>query len=166
MADTPVYWVTPRLGVGPFISPPRALALKLAGVTDILNVSDSRTFPETLAAGFRSVVWVPIADFVPIIEEDVISILTALDTMFLAPSPVVFVHCLAGYNRSPTAIWLYLRSLGVNAEVAQQMIEQASPKSVGGHPLLVSAETTNATIAHRLSRSSETTEELRRVVLD
>ncbi len=165
MKDTPVYWVTKKLGVGPFVSPARALALKLAGVTDILNVSDSRTFPETLAAGFRSVVWVPIADFVPIVEDDVRSILTALDTMFLTPDPKVFVHCLAGHNRSPTTIWLYLRSLGVNAEVAQQMIEQASPKAVGGHPLLVSVETTSSMVAHRLARSDEATEKLRQVVL-
>lgn len=165
MRDTPVYWVTPRCGVGPFVSPARALALKLAGVTDILNVSDARTIPEALAAGFRSVVWVPIADVVPIMEEDVVSILTALDTMFLTPDPKVFVHCLAGHNRSPTTIWLYLRSLGVNSDVARQMIESASPDAVGGHPLLISGETTNTMVAHRLSRSSETTEELRRVVL-
>lgn len=165
MADTPVYWVTPRLGVGPFISPARALALKLVGVTDILNVSDSRTFPETFAAGFRSAVWVPIADFVPICEEDVSSILTALDRMFLLPEPRVFVHCLAGHNRSPTVIWLYLKSLGVNAEVAQQMIERASPKSVGGHPMLLSGETTNAVVTHRLARNSETMDQLRQIVL-
>lgn len=165
MNDTPIYWVTPRLGVGPFASPARALALMLAGVTDILNVSDSRTFPETLAVGFRSVIWVPIADFVPISEEDTGAILTSLDAMFLTSDAVVFVHCLAGHNRSPTAIWLYLRSLGVNAEVAQRLIEQANPRAVGGHPMLISAETTQAVTAHRLARNSKTTDFLREIVL-
>ena len=165
MGDTPIYWVTPRLGVGPFVSPTRALALQLAGVTDILNVSDARTFPETLQVGFRSVVWVPMADFVPIMEEDVCSILTALDKMFLSPKPTVLVHCLAGHNRSPTAIWLYLKSLGVNAEVARQMIEVASSKAVGGHPLLLSSETINAMVAHRMARGEDVTQQLREVVL-
>ncbi len=165
MSDTPIYWVTRRLGVGPFVSPARALALKMAGVTDILNVSDSRTFSEALAVGFRSVVWVPIADFVPIMEEDVASILTSLDAMFLSPDPRVLVHCLAGHNRSPTVIWLYLKSLGVNAEVARRMIETASLRAVGGHPMLLSPETISAMVSHRISRSETQFETLRETVL-
>ena len=162
---TPIYWVTPRLAVGPSPSPARALALKHAGVTDILNVSDARTLPETLAAGFRSVVWVPIADFVSIMDEDVDSILMALDTMFLAPDPVVYVHCIAGHNRSPTVIWLYLRSLGVKADEARRMIEDASPNAVGGHPMLLSPATIDAMMTHQVSRPEAVTVEIRRAVL-
>ena len=165
MSRTPIYWVTPRLAVGPFPSPDRSLALQLARVTDILNVSDARTLPETWAVGFRSVIWVPIADYFPIMDEDIASILIALDTIFLAPDPVVYVHCIAGHNRSPTVIWLYLKSLGVNADVARQMIETASPNAVGGHPMLLSPAVIDATITHRLTRSEHVQEQLRRVVL-
>lgn len=54
----PIAWVTENLAVGAFASPERARWLVEDGVTDVLNVSDSRGFPETHAAGFRSVVFV------------------------------------------------------------------------------------------------------------
>ena len=127
------YWITSTLAVGPFLSPSRVPLLQVAGVTDILNVSDARSYPETLAAGFRSVVFVPIADCVPIDPETVGEVLLALDEMFQRQGARVFVHCLAGQNRSPTVIWLYLKSLGVNAQVAREMIESVSRDSIGGH---------------------------------
>ena len=153
MTKLPVYWVMPTLAVGPFPSPARVPLLQAAGVTDILNVSDARSYPETLAAGFRSVVFVPVADCVPIDPETVGEVLLALDGMFHRPGTRVLVHCLAGQNRSPTVIWLYLKSLGVNAEVARSLIEAASPKAIGGHPLLLSPETLGAMVAYRESRS-------------
>ncbi len=58
----------------------------------------------------------------------VVEALTRLDQLFSQPEPRVLVHCLAGQNRSPTIIWLYLRSLGVNADVAKSMIESASTR--------------------------------------
>ncbi len=165
MTNHALYWVTPTLGVGPFPSPARVESLRTAEVTDILNVSDARSLSETLAAGFRSVVFIPIADCVPIEPETVTEVLTALDAMFLSPGPRVLVHCLAGQNRSPTVIWLYLCSLDVDATVAKQTIETASPDAVGGHPMLLDAETIGAMAAHRLSRSTETRRQLQNVVL-
>jgi protein-tyrosine phosphatase len=165
MDNLPILWVTPTFGVGPFPSPTRTVALQVAGVTDILNVSDARSYPETLAAGFRSVVFVPIADCVPIDPESVSEFLVALDEIFQRPDARVFVHCLAGQNRSPTVIWLYLKSLGVNAEVARSLIETASPHAIGGHPLLLSPETLGAVIAHRAARSEAMYQALRDAVL-
>ena len=161
----PPYWITSTLAVGPFLSPARVPMLQAAGVTDILNVSDARSYPETLSAGFRSVVFIPIADCVPIDPETVIEFLAVLDEMFQCPGSRVFVHCLAGQNRSPTVIWLYLNSLGVNAQVAREMIESVSLDAIGGHPLLLSPETLAAMVAHREARSDEMARSLRARVL-
>ncbi len=165
MTSTSPYWITPVLAVGPFPPPVRVPLLQAAGVTDILNVSDARSYPETLAAGFRSVVFVPIADCVPIDPETVGQCLSVLDEMYHRPGARVMVHCLAGHNRSPTVIWLYLMSLGVNAEVARSLIEAASPHAIGGHPLLLSPETLSVVIAYREARSEVTNQALRDAVL-
>lgn len=159
------YPVTAHLSVGPFVSPERAPILVAAGITDLLNVSDSRNWPEIGSAGFRSISWIPIADCVPIDGDLVIEALTKLDQLFSQPRARVLVHCLAGQNRSPTIIWLYLRSLGVNAEVAKSMIESASPDAVGGHPLLLNVETIDAMVGHRLGRTEDQIALLRSVVL-
>lgn len=165
MATAAHYPVTARLSVGPFVSPERAAGLVASGVTDLLNVSDSRSWPEIFAAGFRSVHWIPIADCVPIDPELVCEALAVLDQLFVQPGAHVLVHCLAGQNRSPAIIWLYLRSLGVNAEVARSMIEDVAPHAVGGHPLLLSPETIDAMVGHRLARDEALTAQLRKVVL-
>jgi hypothetical protein len=159
------YPVTASLSVGPFVSPERAPVLVASGITDLLNVSDSRNWPEITSAGFRSISWIPIADCVPIDGELVTEALTRLDELFTQPGARVLVHCLAGQNRSPTMIWLYLRSLGVNANVAKSMIEAASPDAVGGHPLLLSPETIDAMVGHRFGRTEELSARLRKVVL-
>jgi hypothetical protein len=128
-------------------------------------VSDSRSLPETLSAGFREVVFIPIADCVPIDPDTLAETLATLDRLFLAPQPRVLVHCLAGQNRSPTIIWLFLRSLGVNSTVAKELIEAASMDAVGGHPLLWDNHTIAAMVSHRLSRATTTLQHLRNVVL-
>lgn len=165
MSRSAQYAVTTALRVGPFVSPARVAELREAGITDVLNVSDSKNWPEIESAGFHSVHWIPIADCVPIDPELVSEAMTCLDQLFREPQRRVLVHCLAGQNRSPTIIWLYLRSLGVNAEVAKTMIESVSRDAVGGHPLLLSPATIEAMVSHRLSRSEGDTESLRKVVL-
>lgn len=159
------YPVTASLSVGPFVSPERAVQLVAAGITDLLNVCESRNWPEIETAGFRSIRWIPIADCVPIDPELVTEAMTHLDYLFTKPDSRVLVHCLAGQNRSPTILWLYLRSLGVNAEVAKSMIESASIDAIGGHPLLLSPETIDAMVQHRLARTEAETAQLREVVL-
>ena len=71
MVKPPIHWVTSTCGFGPIPSPSRVPLLQAVGVTDILYVSDARSYPDTLAAGFRSVVFIPIADCVPIEPETV-----------------------------------------------------------------------------------------------
>jgi len=51
----------------------------------------------------------------------------------------VYVHCIAGLNRSPTIAWLYLVACGLLPDDATRMIEMRSPDSIAPHPKLVDA---------------------------
>lgn len=132
-----IAWVTSSLSVGAFASPERVKWLVEEGVTDILNVSDARSLAEAHAAGFRSVVFIPVADCVPIMEETLEECLAALDTMFARPGARVFVHCMAGQNRSPTIVWLYLLRLGWGEAAAREMVVANATDAIPGHPQLI-----------------------------
>lgn len=135
-----IHWVTDNLAVGPFASPARIQWLVEEGVTDVLNVSDARSLVEAHQAGFRSVVFIPIADCVPILDESLEECLAALDAMFARPEAKVFVHCLAGQNRSPTIAWLYLLRLGWEELAAREQIADRAADAVPAHPHLITPE--------------------------
>lgn len=135
-----ISWVTDNLAIGAFASPERIRWLVEEGVTDVLNVSDARSLVEAHQAGFRSVVFVPIADCVPIMDESLEECLTALDAMFARPEAKVFVHCLAGQNRSPTIAWLYLVRLGWEELEAREQIALRAADAVPAHPHLIAPE--------------------------
>jgi len=135
-----ISWVTENLAVGAFASPERIRWLVEEGVTDILNVSDARSLVEAHAAGFRSVVFVPIADCMPILDESLKGCLAVIDVMFARPGAKVFVHCLAGQNRSPTVTWLYLLRLGWEEIAAREQITSRAEDAVPAHPHLITPE--------------------------
>ncbi|MFT3772274.1 MAG: hypothetical protein QM820_43290 [Minicystis sp.] len=82
----------------------------------------------------------PIADCVPILDESLKECLTALDAMFARPEAKVFVHCLAGQNRSPTIAWLYLVRLGWEELAAREQIADRAADAVPAHPHLITPE--------------------------
>ena len=129
-----MYRVTHALAVGRYLTPervPQALAL---GATHALNVSDA---PNSVAPGaLREVVYEPLVDFRRIPEARLIVILHALHRMASEPGALVYVHCLAGHQRSPTILWLYLIALGLPPDLARDWIEEASPDAVPGHDKL------------------------------
>ena len=78
------------------------------------NVSDT---PSVLRAGsrqFREVAWHPVVDRQRIPDGDAISCLTTLHRMVCEEGARVYVHCVAGWSRSPTVVWLYLVACGVS----------------------------------------------------
>ena len=150
-----IYAVTSDLLVGAFASPERGAWLRTLGVTDLLNVSDARSWVSSESHGFRRVVWVPIADCVPIMEEDLETCFQTLDSMRAQAGAKVFVHCMAGQNRAPTVLWLYLQTLGHSPEAAKALITNASPDALPGHPLLLSTAVLELTQQWR-SRQKDT----------
>ncbi len=127
-----MYRITECLSVGPFASPERGAALRAAGVTHVLNVSDGPSVV-TSAAGFVEVAWVPLEDSRRLTPALLREAIDALHRLASAPGAHVYVHCVAGVLRSPTVLWLYLIALGIPPKDAREWIETRSPEAVAGH---------------------------------
>jgi protein-tyrosine phosphatase len=70
-------------------------------------------------------------------EEQVANCLSSFHRMICEPDSKIYVHCIAGQNRSPTIAWLYLVGCGVSPRDAKAMIERSSPDAIPGHSKLV-----------------------------
>jgi hypothetical protein len=107
------------------------------GVTHILNVSECASELACGEGGFREVVWRPLVDLERIPDADAINCLDSLHRMVCEPGSQVYVHCIAGRNRSATVIWLYLVACGIDPEQARIGIGRRSPSSFPAHPKMV-----------------------------
>ncbi len=110
-----------------------------AGITHILNVGES---PSVLGPGdgpFAEITWRPIADLERIPDPLALEALDTLHRMVCVDGSRVYVHCVAGWNRSPTIVWLYLVACGVEATEAKNLIAARSWDAVPGHVKLVDA---------------------------
>lgn len=133
-----MFWVTRRLGVGPFPLGAAAAQLVSGGVTHVLNVGSGPCAYE--CSGLEEARWIEVVDLRPIPLAVARACLEALHAMATRPGPAparVYVHCAAGQNRSPTVLWLYLIACGLEPEAAGERIGAASFDAVPGHPLLV-----------------------------
>jgi hypothetical protein len=132
-----IYPITRSIWLGPFASPERLSTLHATGITHIFNVGEA---PSVLFAGtgsIREVAWFPIADLEPIPNPTAIDCLDVLHKMACDAESRVYVHCLAGWNRSPTILWLYLVACGIEANRAKEWITRQAPDAVPGHTRLV-----------------------------
>src|SRR3954447_14965822 len=134
---TQFFWITPRIAQGPFASEPRGVRLRAAGVTHILNVCEAPSVLAVGPGGFREVAWHPVEDLARIPNEDAIACIDALHRMLREPGSKVYVHCIAGQNRSPTMLWLYLVACGHDPAMAKRLIEGRNLDAVAGHARLV-----------------------------
>ncbi len=134
-----MYRVTECLSVGPFASPERAVHLRAAGVTHVLNVSD-RPSQLSVAHGFVEITDVSMHDSRRLPSSTMVGTLDVLHRMASAPGAHVYVHCVMGQLRSPTIVWLYLIALGVSAAEARDWIEARSKGAVAGHYRMVDHE--------------------------
>jgi hypothetical protein len=111
--------------------------LVAAGVTHLLNVGEAPSVLSTTDGSFREVAWHPVADLERIPDEVASSSLKTLHRMVCEPNARVYVHCIAGWNRSPTMVWLYLVACGLPPEPARALVESHAPDAVPGHARLV-----------------------------
>lgn len=133
-----VFWVTSRIAIGRFATPGRAKYLQSQGVTHLLNVSDAPSVISEAEFSFVELTDVPITDLNRIPDEQVVRCCDFMNrALEKARHNKIYVHCIAGQNRSPTVVWLYLVSCGADSEVAKRLIVSAFPDAIPGHSLLV-----------------------------
>lgn len=135
-----MYRITQCLSVGPFAGAERAEALRAAGVTHVLNVSEGASGVCAGGGSFAEVAWVPLEDHRRLPFARAAEVLDTLHRLASAPGAHVYVHCMAGVLRSPTVLWLYLVACGLSARDARELIETRSPDAVAGHFRMVDDE--------------------------
>lgn len=135
-----MYQITPQIWQGRFASDRLLTSLRYHGVTHIVNVSDApcRRAPDD--GPFVALRHIPMVDGVLIPADAATKSLQAIHDAICTKNSSVYVHCVAGWNRSPTVVWLYLLACGVPSEQAKQMISRVSLDSVPGHPKLITPQ--------------------------
>lgn len=129
--------VTERLLVGPFLVPARASYLRELGVTHVLNVGEAPSFLSPADTGFLEIRDLAVTDLALIPDDVAVECLNALHEMLQTIGSKVYVHCIAGQNRSPTIVWLYLIACGMPRQEAKELIESAAADAIPGHKSLV-----------------------------
>lgn len=132
------YWITPRIAVGMFLSPERAAELRDRGIRYVLNVGENPSVVHKEDFDFAEIVDRPLVDLARIPDDVAIfCIATILAMLRSSPDSKVYVHCLAGQNRSPTVVWLFLVACGIDQSAAKHRITKRVRNSVPGHRDLV-----------------------------
>src|SRR4051812_31628842 len=141
-------WITPRIAQGPFASEPRGVRLRAEGMTHILNVGEAPSVLSAAPGGFREVAWHPVEDLARIPEEDALDCIGAIHRMLGESGSKVYVHCIAGQNRSPMVLWLYLVACGHDPAAAKRLIEERNLDAVAGHSRFVDEALIRRVILH------------------
>ena len=147
-----IYWITRRIAQGRFATRERASHLRNEGITHILNVGESASIIKANDYGFKDDRDCPVADFQRIPEAVALTCLDALHEMLLVKESKVYIHCVAGQNRSPTILWLYLVACGMPPAVAKFLITNHTLDAVPGHSQLVDDQLIAAVVAHGAKR--------------
>ncbi|PQO45294.1 dual specificity protein phosphatase family protein [Blastopirellula marina] len=134
-----VFPITTRVSIGRFAAPDRCAYLHEQGITHILNVSDAESLSQVRDFGFSRVEDIAISDNTRMPTDQALLAVQTLHSMLNVDDSQVYLHCIAGQNRCPTVLWLYLIAMGMGKASAKQMITSRCPDAQPGHNTLVDA---------------------------
>jgi protein-tyrosine phosphatase len=126
-----IFRVTDRIYLGEYPDATAFARLATLGVTDILNVA-ATSYDQP---GF-TVHAIPLQDLEEMPLADAERAVRLVKRVVTAGGRI-FVHCMAGQNRSPGVLFLSLLHLGHDAAEAERMIVDASLDAIPRHPLIV-----------------------------
>ena len=131
LARDGIYQITDQIFVGQY---PKAEALNrisALGIKTILNVSGGiYTHPDF------DVINIPVEDLVEMPLTTADQIVIAIRSSVRAGDKI-YVHCIAGQNRSPGAVFIGLLSLGIPEPQAMALIEDSTLDSVPRHEKII-----------------------------
>ena len=132
-----VFWITKRIAQGQFATPKRAEVLRQQRVTHVLNVGEGQSVISAEQFGFQEVRDCPVVDLQRIPDDVAKSAMDAMHSMLSSPGSRLFIHCVAGQNRSPSILYLYLVACGMPSDEACILITDHSPDAVPRHGQMV-----------------------------
>ncbi|WP_084416789.1 protein-tyrosine phosphatase family protein [Mariniblastus fucicola] len=148
MTRIKLFQITNNIWQGRFAADRQLTNFQFFGITHILNVSETPSQLELNEGPFKNIVQFPIRDGVPIPVDSAVSCCRTLHDFLCEPDSNIYIHCVAGWNRSPTILWLYLIACGIDDNVARDMICSASIDAVPAHPKLITPSLTDTMIEY------------------
>lgn len=143
-----VFWITRCIAQGAYPDEDRVEALFSKGITHILNVGDSPFDERILRRGFMDTRWEPFEDLIRIPDTTALRCINSVFEMLKSPNSRVYIHCVAGQNRSPTILWLFYVACGIQPHDAKRLIEDRTLDAVAGHPKLIDEKLVSLVQAH------------------
>jgi len=150
--ETGNYWITRCIAQGAFPNSMQGIELRKSGVTDIFNVGTAASILSAQTHGFQQVVDLPVEDLRRLPDAYVLDCLDRFHAALSQPGRKIYIHCVAGQNRSPAMLWLYLVACGTEPGEAKALIEDRTLDAVAGHPKLVDDALVQTVQAHGKSR--------------
>lgn len=135
--QTGIYWITPCIAQGAYPEEITLRELRRQNVTHIVNVGTAPLPRIAGELGFTELFWKGVTDLVRIPDAEAVECITAMHRFLGQPDSAFYIHCVAGQNRSPTILWLYLIACGVPPARAKEMIESNTLDAIAGHPKLI-----------------------------
>ena len=126
-----LFRVTDRILLGEYPDDDAFARLAGLGVTDILNVAAT---PNRRPGFAVHVIPIPDLEEMPLADAERA---VRLVKRVVTGGGRIFVHCMAGQNRSPGVVFLSLLHLGHDAAEAERMIVDASLDAIPRHPRIV-----------------------------
>jgi hypothetical protein len=146
--ETGIYWITRCIAQGAYPEVKLAPELRKSGVTDIFNVGTAPSVISKAEHGFEQVADLPIEDLKRMPDPYVLDCLDRMYAALKQPKRKAYIHCVAGQNRSPSVLYLFLVACGVESREAKRVIEDRTLDAVAGHPMLIDDELIGTVIAH------------------